>query len=418
MLLLTLACAPTTTALPPGDPGDALIRGPRVLWEAQVGRLSWRSPMLLDGSQLLVPSNGETWGEGPDPLDGLWVLDAAKGRPLQQLTVPPSEAAKESDVNGVLVTDAGWTVSTDQNGMLSWDRDGKLLWQVFQSADIEFPPTLWESPDGPRILGAPERSRHLSVVDPSLATGTLKPYPPVEGSGVSQLTPARDFEKAFSQVAAGDLNGDGVQDLVVAGRHSHLLIALDGATQTGLWRHESHVYEASPQIVDVDGDGQPEVLSAFGSTVVIADGATGKPKLLYSTPGALNGRVHTFTWWAEAQCLVIPRSRTDANVSCVSLEGEVVWSVPILAQRISSTPTLADVDGDGASEVIVATEGGQVLALDQQGQLLWSWSAPAAIEAPVLAADLTGNGRVELVVASHDGFVRALKTPGLAGGAQ
>ena len=405
MLSLLLACAPPSTVLPPGDLGQALVKGPKVLWEAQVGRMTWRSRMVQDGAVLLVPSNGDEWGTGPDTRDGLWVLDGRKGSTELHLLVPETTPARERDVNGVLVTEAGWTVSTDQNGLLQWSRQGALNWHVEMGGDIEFPPSVWRSPEGLRVVGAVERASQLVTVDPETGESATLRVP-------------NGFEKAFSQVAVGDLNGDGVQDLVIAGRHSHQLIALDGQSQRALWQHEGHIYQASPQIVDVDGDGAPEVISAFDDTVVISEGATGKPKLVYKTPGARYATVHAFTWWPQAQCLLIPRSRVDPSVSCVSLEGELIWSLPILSQRISAAPTLADVDGDGTNEAIVATEGGRVLALNAQGELLWAWSAPEAIEAPVFAGDLRGDGRTTLVVASHDGWVRALKTPGLARGAQ
>lgn len=366
--------------------------------------MTWRSRMVQDGELLLVPSNGDAWGDEPDTRDGLWVLSGRKGKTVQHLQVPATLPARERDVNGVLVTEAGWTVSTDQNGLLQWTRQGTLNWHVELGGDIEFPPSAWDAPEGQRVVGAVERSRALMTVDP--ATGES-----------ATLQVPNGFEKAFSQVAIGDLNADGVEDLVIAGRHSHHLIALDGQTQRALWQHDSHIYQASPQIIDVDGDGLPEVLSVFDATLVISEGATGRPKLVYTTPGSRYATVHAFTWWPEAGCVLVPRSRVDPSVSCVSPEGETIWTLPILSQRISAAPTLADVDGDGTNEAIVATEGGRVLAVNTAGELLWAWTAPDAIEAPVFAGDLRGDGRTTLVVASHDGWVRALKTPGLAGGA-
>ena len=159
------------------------------------------------------------------------------------------------------------------------------------------------------------------------------------------------------QIRVADINGDGRNELLLGTKNSWLL-ALNQQRET-LWRY-GLVYHGCRdlQVVDLDGDGNPEVLAAnrYG-TVTRHDGRTGKVLAAYGTelgdtfvvvaPKAVQG-------WP-----VVFSGCTTGKFRGFDLGGQVLWSF--------------DNEGFGAlaaavtdAEVWLASEGGLLYCLRRQ----------------------------------------------------
>ena len=96
--------------------------------------------------------------------------------------------------------------------------------------------------------------------------------------------------------------------------------------------------------------------------------------------------------------------------------GEEVWAVTdsALLTEGSAHPALGDIDGDGIPEVVMYLWRGGVAAINNDGTLKWSTSAPPDPGrynyGGISLADLEGDGRVEILARDHvlnsDGSVR------------
>jgi len=77
-------------------------------------------------------------------------------------------------------------------------------------------------------------------------------------------------------------------------------------------------------------------------------------------------------------------------------------------------PTIADINGDGAQEVVVETDGGQLYAISSNGMVLPGY--PKLMRSPsvsgVAVGDIDGDGLLEMVAATWDGWVYAWDTTG------
>ena len=140
---------------------------------------------------------------------------------------------------------------------------------------------------------------------------------------------------------------------------------------------------ASPRVVDLDGDGRREVVVATREGGVYAWRSDGTPLLpLSDPPGAF---------------AVVPGG-------------------------VRHSPAIADLDGDGTSEVIVASEAGSLYVWaheDEDGDGLADPHAPAypvPIDGPAssapMAADLSASEGLEVVTASQGGFLTLLEHTG------
>ena len=129
-------------------------------------------------------------------------------------------------------------------------------------------------------------------------------------------------------------------------------------------------YYAAPVVVDLDGDGKLEVVTAAYS-LTVADAATGKVK-----------------WQVNAG-----KDRSTAYVR-YDKGGNAANG------RVYTTPIVKDLNGDGKLEIAVAYANGTVSVLDSQGYFLPGW--PKVTENgrsvwALAADDVDGDGKQEII---------------------
>ncbi|GGN92936.1 PQQ-binding-like beta-propeller repeat protein [Haloarcula pellucida] len=159
------------------------------------------------------------------------------------------------------------------------------------------------------------------------------------------------FTHALTQPAVADVDGDGGLEAAV-GTTENAVVVLDAATGTEEWRVPLSTYGyGQPSVGNVTGDAGPDVVTSdIAGTLVVAHG---------------NG---TVAW------------RRDANMT--------VWA----------RPRLADVDDDGASEVVLGGDGG-VVVYEGDGAERWRTD----VDATTLAVGPDGT-----VLAGSTGELTAL----------
>ncbi len=188
-------------------------------------------------------------------------------------------------------------------------------------------------------------------------------------------------DSVFSTAAAADLYGDGQEELVVG-----------GASTAGLARGQSYSDGGHVRVLDAQGalmydyDTNQEVVSSPAVGSFLANGATGIA-------------VGTGTYYPGA---------TDTDtVKAFTTRLGLVWS-KTLDGSTSSSPALADVQGNGQLDVVEGTETGRltgsVWALDgANGTTVWEVPAVSRIIGSVVAADLSGSGYQDLLVPTVHG---------------
>lgn len=103
----------------------------------------------------------------------------------------------------------------------------------------------------------------------------------------------------------------------------------------------------------------------------------------------------------------------EKRMSLVNGKGEEQWAASF-EQRIAAPVTVADIDNDGAAEVIVPLSEAKVACVDAAGHTRWTRSFTAGNPnlGMVTAADLHPAPGLELVVGRQDGWLYCLSAQG------
>jgi hypothetical protein len=105
------------------------------------------------------------------------------------------------------------------------------------------------------------------------------------------------------------------------------------------------------------------------------------------------------------------------NVALVNGNGEAVWRAT-LPTNAAGPAAVADIDGDGAPETVLALSSGSVVCLDAQGKTRWIWNPHRPVDSSgwVVLAALGSSGtdkpKYMVLQGTNDGFLSALDDQG------
>ena len=369
------------------------LRSRRLNCEALEPRVVMSAPEPVAGAPFVLPQDG-SWRN--TPIIGAPVFADLNGDGRDELIAAAA--------GGRLVA-----YTEDASGNIS-------VFQTYATgaeANFKSTPIVVDRGDGTKVivagLGRDESAARGSanaledgrVFAFNATTGQVLP-----GWPVSTLKNNAGESGVVGPLASGDLDGDGVPEIVVTSfSHTVTAIKLDG---TVLWRYDNDDTIQSGAVVgDIDRDGKNEVVFGGDAGFLTPDGKPGGFINILNNNGAAEYRIST---------------------------PEVIWS----------SPTLADLNGDGNLEIVVGTGlfnalnspspasfdgGNKVYAYDYQGNLVPGWpyrtttdtSLSRAVYSSPAVADLNGDGDFETVVIDRGGLLHVIQPdgtalPGFAGG--
>ncbi len=295
-------------------------------------------------------------------VDGNW--PAAVGGWLGWIAAGPVLADLDGDGDGEVLVALDME-SNDTDGLIAMQGDGTYLWQRRYTAQ------------GPISAADMDRDGDVEIGLCGLGPGLSRAYTFILDNKGQQVARWRGGSPKGTVFV--DLDADGKTEMVFCTEEEIMAVHADGST---VWKTRT----ADPldtggglSVGDVDGDGLTEV---YVSTLVEADG------FLFTRVYALDhkGRLMTGADY--------PKTVMGSPVRCV--------------------PLIADIDGDGQKEVIVATAGEPIMAWESDGSLTPGFPMlilSADVKVTPALEDLDRDGDLEIMMASADYRFQVLDLP-------
>lgn len=262
---------------------------------------------------------------------------------------------------------------------------GEVLWRYGTQFDVMHPPALFDwNGDG--------------VQDVFTQTGAVEPrFVCLSGVDGAELASMRIPGSPYPTAELRDLDGDARPEAILF-QYPTLLSARRFGDDKPVWaiENEQPVFN-SPLLLDLDGDGKPEIVAAFASVEAGAIGA-------WSLDGRAvwNVKVAERTWGSPFAHDLDGDGKAEVAVPCgesmvfVGRDGAVLARIPDLGG--SSVPGVATPDGG----FVIGTKTG-VARVRRDGSVAWTWTGawvtgnlgiahlPGAPSPAVVGADSAGR---------------------------
>ena len=386
-------------------------------WKTQIGVTTYRTNMLFHKGLIYIGSNGLSRENRNDKLDGVYAIDPKTGAVKATYKVP---FAGDNDVTGISIDRNKLFFGTDNFYFFCFDlASGEELWKYPLPYDVESVPAVEDfNGDGTKDVAFSVEGNGFYALNG------------LDGSALWQQDSISSHNGNVPSLLV-DVNGDGVKDIVNAGRgmsnsneidgfkmkhYGDYHFALNGKNGRLLWLLETGAgVHTAPFLFTENGQQRIALLDCYGE-FQIAD---------------LQGNLlsHTnlgYGWFSSPvmtrdQHLVVGRygmlyndavlERTEDYPVPYPGEKAVVNSVAIEDQIISSTTMIADVLGKGSMQGIGVTEQGLLFLMKTDGTELMKLKLPGkGAEASVFIADTDGDGKLEILVADLDGYLYCFAT--------
>jgi hypothetical protein len=200
-------------------------------------------------------------------------------------------------------------------------------------------------------------------------------------------SPIRSGPESFMRLRAGDLDGDGWDELVSADKRGEIEVYdLEARASRARWSTPATA-ALELLLADLDGDGTPELLVLDGVQLLVYDG---NGALLRSAPSA-------------ATALAAGALDADPALEIALTDGQVLdgatlaleWSRPELMHRALA---IADLDADGAGEVLVLETAHLAAYRDGTNPALWRFHNNQWYNQRLEVVNLDADPYLEMVV--------------------
>jgi hypothetical protein len=216
--------------------------------------------------------------------------------------------------------------------------------------------------------------------------------------------------------AIKDIDGDGEPEIIVLARNKCICLEHDLTEKwvvSELSTPSSDHTAGGAAIADIDGDTYDEIIFSGGhqdpvvgyqgGLFVVSRTGTILSFLALNTAGRVTTLPTIFDIDADGVLEVIVCDNTGTVYCCRWTDGALalVWSRDVSTSPLSASPSLIDINGDGVREILVSTAGGTILALSGvDGSTVASieHGYSGTVAGTPTAGDIDDDGKVEVLI--------------------
>ena len=177
-----------------------------------------------------------------------------------------------------------------------------------------------------------------------------------------------------------------------------------------LWRTDlATLLESTAVAADVNGDGLDEIVAAGREEMYVLDG-TGKVLWQWRTKGRF--MTYPAVFHSPDKGALLYAADNQGLLSCLDGAGGVVWQAQLKGPSVWSGAVVDTLEPGGRPVVVQTDDTGTVWAFDYaDGRVLWQAQVSGAPVTPAVA-DIDGDGRKETVVVTDKGELSAIRSDG------
>ena len=248
--------------------------------------------------------------------------------------------------------------------------------------------------------------------------------------------PVKAGDRVFSSPVIADLDGDSKSEVIISSVSAGVYVyQCNGQLASGWPKATTHEFRSSPSIGNLDGDSELEIVvctcDRITDTVIENyvyaynyDGTilSGFPISVTNTRITSTPAIGNISGSASPEIVVLAG---DLRIYAWHTDGSIVNNYPRMLNSdgvldstgniiLTSSPALANTDGDEELEIFVGTTGFYFYYLDSDTHMSsyytndsWVLSSPA-----VANVDNSQNGSYEIVVGGGDGYIYAFDIEG------
>ncbi len=135
---------------------------------------------------------------------------------------------------------------------------------------------------------------------------------------------------------------------------------------------------------------------------------------IQSTVKVVDDGLITFVCLLTFIFIAVSAFPTPPNIalSAISNLPKLKWEVSLGGMPKHCSPTLADLEGDGKTEILIGNYDGILFCFDPWGKIRWTYQTGGPIQSTPMAVDCDGDGKLEVFVGSHDGYLHGVNWQG------